>query len=120
MISIVVTKDYNSYGVSNDALDDGYRFKALDNALIIFLKDAWHPSFRSKEAIIAIPYFMISNIIYFDEFGKALSDYNLYKNDKGKPCDAPETPPYLPENYDVEKRYISLYGEHVFAESNLI
>jgi hypothetical protein len=107
MIIVIFTEDYNTYEISNNEFDNAYKYIVTDDALWIFVEDAQHPAFYHKKATVVIPYFMIANVLYYDEIGKALSDFIL---------DIKELEDDSPFGITVE-RYRSLVGDLVFAET---
>jgi hypothetical protein len=116
----IITNENNMYTLSNESVDKADKFIVHKNILYVFPKDFGHPLFHSFKAIIAIPYFMIDNVIYHDEYGKALFNYILYKKGIGSPCVPPPDPPLTIEDYNVLQRNYSLVGDHISKESTLI
>jgi hypothetical protein len=93
MLTSIFTDDNNIYKLSNDINDKADRFIAHENILYIFPKDFGNPFLYNLKAAIAVPYYLVTSVIYHDKYGEALSDYIWYKKGIGKSCLPPIDPP---------------------------
>jgi hypothetical protein len=119
MVTTIFTIDNNMYRLSNDAFDNADNYIASKYVLFIFPLGFKTHSIGYNDAIITIPYVLINNVIYHDEYGKALADYIWYKKGVGSPSLPPPDPP-SPMYYDMLKRHKSLIGDHILSESCVV
>jgi hypothetical protein len=112
MSALVFTKDNNKYSLSKNPKGLECDYTEGEHALIIYLKEPKNLFFKYKKGIVAVPYYMVENVIYNDDHGEKLFRF-IWNKKYGEILDPPPTPP--PE-YDIPSRDNRVFGQQIYNE----